>query len=40
MDFAFSGRLINMAFGAVFSHIADSMVDAFCKRAEEVYKGE
>lgn len=37
MEFEFSGRLINMAFGAVFSHIADNLVDAFCKRAREVY---
>lgn len=37
LEFEFSGRLINMAFGAVFSHIADSLVDAFCRRAREVY---
>ncbi len=37
LDFEFSGRLINSAFGKVFSQIANTMVDAFCKRAEEVY---
>ena len=37
LDFEFSGRLINSAFGKVFSQIANTLVDAFCKRAEEVY---
>ena len=37
MEFEFSGRLINLAFGPVFSHIADSLVEAFSKRAREVY---
>ncbi|MGD9409543.1 MAG: ubiquinone-binding protein, partial [Thiohalocapsa sp.] len=33
----FSGRLIDKAFGGVFGTIANSLVDAFCKRADEVY---
>lgn len=37
LDFEFSGRLINKAFGAVFGQIANTLVDAFCKRANEVY---
>jgi len=37
LDFEFSGRLINAAFGAVFSQIANTLVDAFCKRANEVF---
>ena len=37
LEFEFSGRLINAAFGAVFSQIANSMVDAFSKRAGELY---
>lgn len=37
LDFEFSGKLIDKAFGAVFSQIANTLVDAFCKRAEEVY---
>ena len=37
LEFEFSGKLINAAFGAVFSQIANSMVDAFCKRADDVY---
>lgn len=40
LDFEFSGRLINTAFGAVFSQIANTLVDAFCKRADEVYRSE
>jgi ribosome-associated toxin RatA of RatAB toxin-antitoxin module len=38
LDFEFSGRLINAAFGKVFSMIANELVDAFCKRADEVYR--
>ena len=37
LEFEFSGRLMNAAFGAVFSQIANNMVDAFCKRAGEIY---
>ena len=40
LDFDFSGRLINAAFGAVFHQVANTLVDAFCKRAEEVYASE
>jgi ribosome-associated toxin RatA of RatAB toxin-antitoxin module len=39
MDFEFSGALIDRAFGAVFNQIANTMVDAFCKRGDEVYGG-
>ncbi|MEW8043087.1 MAG: type II toxin-antitoxin system RatA family toxin [gamma proteobacterium symbiont of Phacoides pectinatus] len=38
LRFSFSGLLINKAFGAVFSQIANTLVDAFCKRAAEVYR--
>ena len=37
LEFEFAGRLINAAFGSVFSHIADNLVDAFCKRARDIY---
>ena len=37
LEFEFTGKLMNAAFGAVFSQIANNMVDAFCKRAGEVY---
>ncbi len=36
LEFEFSGRLINAAFGAVFGQIANSLVEAFCQRADEV----
>ncbi len=39
LEFEFSGKLIDKAFGAVFSQIASSLVDAFSKRAHEVYGG-
>jgi len=37
LDFEFSGRVLDKAFGGVFGQIANSLVDAFCKRADEVY---
>ena len=37
LDFEFSGKLIDKAFGAFFNQIANTLVDAFCKRADEVY---
>lgn len=37
LEFEFSGKLINKAFGKVFSMIANDLVEAFCKRADEVY---
>ncbi|MES9869309.1 MAG: type II toxin-antitoxin system RatA family toxin [Sedimenticola sp.] len=40
LHFQFSGALINKAFGAVFNQIANNLVDAFCKRASEVYRDE
>lgn len=37
LEFEFSNRLIGMAMGPIFSQIANSLVDAFSKRAVEVY---
>lgn len=37
LEFEFSNRLVGMAMGPVFSQIANSLVDAFCKRAVDVY---
>ncbi|MCU7958829.1 MAG: type II toxin-antitoxin system RatA family toxin [gamma proteobacterium symbiont of Bathyaustriella thionipta] len=37
LHFEFSGALINKAFGLFFTQAANSMVDAFCKRADELY---
>ena len=39
LEFEFSGPLIDRAFGPVFHQIANTLVDAFCKRANEVYRG-
>lgn len=37
MDFEFSNKLTGLVFGPVFNQIANALVDAFCKRATEVY---
>jgi len=39
LEFEFSGRLINTAFGTVFKQIANNLVDSFCRRAKELYGG-
>jgi len=39
MEFEFSGKLINAAFGKVFHQVANSLVESFVKRAGEVYRG-
>ncbi len=39
LEFEFSSGLMDKAFGVVFSQIANSLVDAFCKRANELAKG-
>lgn len=38
LEFEFAGKLIDAAFGRVFSQIANTLVDAFCKRADEIYR--
>ena len=37
LDFEFESKLIALAVGTVFNQIANSMVDAFTRRAAEVY---
>lgn len=37
LEFEFSNRLLEMAFGTVFQQIVTKLVDSFCKRAEDVY---
>ena len=37
LDFEFESKLIALAVGSVFNQIANTMVDAFTKRAVEVY---
>lgn len=40
MEFEFSGGFIDRLFQPVFQHIANNLVDAFCKRAVELYGRE
>jgi len=37
LEFEFAGHLIDRVFEPIFNHIANSLVDAFCKRAGEIY---
>lgn len=37
LEFEFAGRLFSMLLGPVFEQVTDTMVDAFCDRAEIVY---
>jgi ribosome-associated toxin RatA of RatAB toxin-antitoxin module len=37
LDFEFKNKLVGMAMGPVFSQIANTLVDAFSKRAVDVY---
>ena len=37
LEFDFSNKLLSMAFGPLFSQIANSLVDSFTKRAVQVY---
>lgn len=39
LEFEFSMSIFDRIFQPIFSHIANSLVDAFCKRAVEVYGG-
>jgi ribosome-associated toxin RatA of RatAB toxin-antitoxin module len=37
MEYEFSSRILESVIGPVFSMIANSFVDSFCKRAEQIY---
>ena len=37
LEYEFSNKILGMAIGPVFSHIANTLVDAFCKRADEIH---
>ncbi|MEJ2141792.1 MAG: type II toxin-antitoxin system RatA family toxin [Gammaproteobacteria bacterium] len=37
MDFEFSSKIMGMTFGPIFSHMANSLVDAFVQRAQQCY---
>ncbi len=38
LHYQFSNRLLEKALGPVFNHIANTFVDSFVKRAEQVYR--
>ena len=37
LDFEFSSKLVELAFGKIFNELANSMVTAFCERAKVIY---
>ena len=37
LDFEFSNKLVAMTIGKVFNEIAGTLVDSFCRRADEIY---
>ncbi|MCE8017461.1 type II toxin-antitoxin system RatA family toxin [Halomonas sp. MCCC 1A17488] len=37
MEFEFANRLLGMAFGKLFQQVAGQLVDAFTRRADEIY---
>jgi ribosome-associated toxin RatA of RatAB toxin-antitoxin module len=37
MEFEFAGKMIGLALGGVFNQAANTLVDAFCQRANDVY---
>src|SRR5690554_3322527 len=37
LEFDYSGMLIKATLGTLFTHAANTMVDAFCQRAKELY---
>lgn len=37
LEFEFAGHFVDRLFEPIFNHIANSLVDAFCKRAGEIY---
>ncbi len=37
MEFEFSGKLLSMSMGPMFSQVAESLVDSFCQRAKNIY---
>ena len=37
LEYEFSNKLLSLAVGPVFNHIANTLVDSFCKRAEQLF---
>jgi len=40
LEYEFSNKILSIAIGPVFGQIANTLVDAFCKRADELYAGK
>ena len=38
LNFEFSSRVVSLLIGPVFTQIANSLVDAFCQRAQQIYQ--
>jgi len=38
LNFEFSNRIVSLLIGPIFTQIADSLVDAFCQRAHQIYR--
>ncbi len=38
MEFEFSGKLLSLTMGPIFSQVAESLVDSFCQRAKDIYE--
>ena len=37
MDFEFSGKVVSLAFGPIFTQVVERLMDSFIKRATQVY---
>jgi ribosome-associated toxin RatA of RatAB toxin-antitoxin module len=37
LDYEYSSKILEKLIGPVFSHIADTLIDAFVRRAEQVH---
>jgi len=40
LEYEFSNKVLSIAIGPVFGQIANTLVDAFCKRADDLYAGK
>lgn len=40
LEFEFSSKLVALTMGKVFNEIAGTLVDSFCRRADEIYGNE
>lgn len=37
LEFELAGGILSMAFGPIFHQVANTLVESFCKRAEDIY---